>query len=95
MRIGSIRRMSAAWCACVSCDTTTLHHHRKDSVQAGFIPSFLSGHLNRTDHTCAVASSAFIKPVVSDLAKSDHLPPCRSERSHTGIKQSPVQSPDL
>jgi hypothetical protein len=95
MRIDSIRRMSAAGCACALMRHHNLHHHRKDSVQAGFIPSFLSGHLNRTDHTCAVASSAFIKPVVSDLAKSDHLPPCRSERSHTGIKQSPVQSPDL
>ncbi len=35
-----------------------LLHHSKDSLQARFIPSFLSGHLNRIDRSCAVAISA-------------------------------------
>jgi hypothetical protein len=35
------------------------------------------------------------KPVVPDLAKSDHLLPCgRAAESPSGIKQMRVQSPD-
>jgi hypothetical protein len=32
-----------------------LLHHSKDSLQARFIPGFLSGHLNRIDRSRAVA----------------------------------------
>jgi hypothetical protein len=35
-----------------------LLHHSKDSLQARFIPGFLSGHFNRIDRSCAVAISA-------------------------------------
>jgi hypothetical protein len=95
IQIGSTRSMKLHAVRAYFIRHHNLLHHSKDSLQAHFIPGFSTGHLNRIDRSRAVAISARMKPVVPDLATSDHLQPCRSERSPTGIKQSPAQSPDL
>jgi hypothetical protein len=94
IQIGSTRSMKLHAVRAYFIRHHNLLHHSKDSLQAHFIPGFSTGHLNRIDRSRAVAISARMKPVVPDLATSDHLLPCRSERSPTGIKQTRVQSPD-
>jgi hypothetical protein len=58
IRIGSTRSMKLHGVRAYFIRHHNLLHHSKDSLRARFIPGFLSGHLNRIDRSCAVATAA-------------------------------------